>query len=249
VDDERTIADTLKIILQRAGFEVAVAYGGEESVTTAHSFRPDIVLADYYMPNVNGIEACIEIKRLLPACRIMMLSGHSLAEEIDRLPKGYDFLLISKPIPPDKLLQALTAESIEQSDTSRRFHILNVDDVEVHRYSMSRLFTRAGFEVSEAATGSDALRLAMERKPDLILLDIHLPDRDGYDVCATLKGNPETARITIMHVTSSAIDSESAARSKLAGADDYIPYPVSPRTLVQRSRDLLQLRLLKEFAS
>ncbi len=250
VDDERPIADMLHVILHQAGFEVSVAYDGLAAVTVAQSFRPDIVIADYHMPNLNGIEACIQIKRMLPASRIIMLSGHSLSEEFAPYQtNGFDFLLLSKPMHPGDLLQALASEKIQPSGTGKRLRILNVNDVEAHRYSLTRLFKHAGFDVIEAGTGSDALHSAFEYKPDLILLDIHLPDRDGYDVCATLKKNPETAQITIMHVTSSAIDPESALLSAKAGADAYIHYPIKPSRLVERTRELLQIRYLKEQAA
>ena len=149
VDDERPIADMLNVILQQAGFEVAVAYDGWEAIAIAQSFLPDIVLADYYMPNLNGIEACIQIKRRLPACRMIMLSGHTLSEEFAPYPTGYDFLLLSKPLHPTDLLRALAAERIEPSGSGERLRVLNVDDVEAHRYSLTRLFTRAGFDVIE----------------------------------------------------------------------------------------------------
>ncbi len=250
VDDEPLVADTLGIILQRTGFEVLVTYDGLEAVAAAKSFRPDIVLADYSMPKMNGIDACIEIKGVLPACRIIMLSGQSLSEEIEPYrSRGYDFAILSKPMHPSDLLKAIEAERVEPNDCRERLRVLNVDDVEEHRYSLSRLFAHAGFEVSEAATGTDALRIAIESKPDLILLDIHLPDGNGYEVCAALRKNPETARITVVHVTNSDFGPDSALRSANAGADAYIPFPFPPKKLVERSRELLQLRYLNEQAS
>jgi len=245
-DDERAIADTMGVILRLAGFEVKVCYDGSEAVAEASTFRPDIVLADYSMPQMNGIDACVRIKAMLPGCRIVMLSGHSLSHEMEkRQPGRHDFLLLSKPMLPDDLLTVLASGEGAPTSSDHMTRVLNVDDVEAHRYSITRLFARAGFEVTEAGTGCDALRLALESKPDVILLDIHLPDKDGFDVCAELKSNPETARITILHVTSSATDSDSAIRSKEVGADDYIAYPIAPSNLVRRVREVLQLRYLQ----
>jgi DNA-binding response OmpR family regulator len=248
VDDDNVIAETLGIILRKAGFEVRVCHDGSEAIAAARAFQPDIVLSDYEMPEMNGVDACVQIKSMLPGCRIIMLSGHSLHERLESFqPPRHDFLLLSKPIYPVELLDLLSSEQMQpRSDSESQIKVLNVDDVEEHRYSLTRLFTHAGFDVSEASTGNDALRSAIESKPDMILLDIHLPDVDGYDVCAALKRNPETAMITIIHVTSLAKGSESALRSAESGADDYIAYPVVPSTLVKRARELLQRRYLSD---
>ncbi len=248
VDDDTTIAETLGIILKKAGFEVHVCYDGAQAVAAARAFQPDIVLSDYEMPEMNGIDACVKIKSMLPGCRIIMLSGHSLHERLESCqPPRRDFLLLSKPIYPVELLDLLSSDEVQpKSDSESQIRVLNVDDVEEHRYSLTRLFAHAGFDVSEANSGNDAIRSALESKPDMILLDIRLPDVDGYDVCAALKRNPETAKITVIHVTSLATDPDSALRSAEAGADDYIAYPVVPSTLVKRARELLQRRYLND---
>ncbi len=248
VDDDLVIAETLGIILRKGGFEVHVCHDGSEAVSAARAFQPDIVLSDYEMPKMNGIDACVQIKSMLPGCRIIMLSGHSLHQRLESFqPPRHDFLLLSKPIHPVELLDLLSSEQVQpSSDSEPPIKVLNVDDVEEHRYSLTRLFTYAGFKVSEASTGNDALRAALESKPDMILLDIHLPDVDGYDVCAALKRNPETASITVIHVTSLATGSESARRSAEVGADDYVAYPVVPSSLVKRARELLQRRYLSD---
>lgn len=247
VDDELLIADTLKVILTRAGFEVSVAYNGIEALGQARAFRPDIVVADFSMPGTNGLDTCVSIKQVLPGCRVIMLSAHSLWDDIASYrSKGYNFMLLSKPIYPTELISAVRSQAVQTVQTERRIRVLNVDDVEEHRYSMSRLLTQAGFDLSEAATGEQALQMARSLKPDLILLDIHLPDRDGFAVCAALKADPETARITVVHVTSSAKSAESETKSRQVGADGYIPFPVVPSAFITRARELLQLQFLKE---
>jgi DNA-binding response OmpR family regulator len=120
-----------------------------------------------------------------------------------------------------------------------------VDDSEEHRYSISRLLARAGFEVLEAANGTEAVRQAIEMKPELVLLDIRLPDMDGCDVCKALKENPETATISVVHITAAGRDPEAAIRSAEAGANEYVPHPIAPKLLVHRIRELIQLRYLQ----
>jgi CheY-like chemotaxis protein len=249
IDDERTIADTLRIILRAAGFETMVAYSGETAIAVAGEFVPDIVLADYAMPGINGIETSVTIQRMLPGCRVIMLSGQFMGVDLDGYrTKGYNFLLLSKPIHPEELVRTLRAEEVIASESAAPARILNVDDKEANRYSISRLLAHAGFEVTEAGTGAEALREAIEKKPELVLLDIHLPDTDGYDVCTALKQGSDTAHITVMHVTSSEASSEFATRSAEAGADAHLSYPVEPKALIAQVRELLQIRYLRDEA-
>jgi CheY-like chemotaxis protein len=76
--------------------------------------------------------------------------------------------------------------------------ILNVDDDESGRYARSRLLRQAGFAIIEAATGEQALALAAERRPALILLDVNLPDRNGFEVCRAIKQDfPDTLVVQV----------------------------------------------------
>src|SRR4051812_48289334 len=108
--------------------------------------------------------------------------------------------------------------------------VLVVDDTEGSRYSVTRMLQKARYGVKEAATGRETLRLAAEQ-PDLIILDINLPDMTGYEVCRRLKADPATASIPILHLSASFIESESRAAGLEGGADGYLTYPVDSREL------------------
>src|SRR3954465_8229683 len=106
--------------------------------------------------------------------------------------------------------------------------ILNVDDNEGCRYAVSRILELNDFDVKEAATGADALRIACAEQPDLVLLDINLPDLNGYEVCRRLKAEPETARIPVLHITASYLTPADMARGLESGAENYLVEPVEP---------------------
>jgi CheY-like chemotaxis protein len=112
-DDEHTIADTLAIILEMNGFEARTAYDGREAVELARHWRPHILLTDLLMPGMGGIEAVIEICRMLPDCRVVLLSGvgsvGELTHELQR--RGFGFEILRKPIPPEELLQTLRTDA------------------------------------------------------------------------------------------------------------------------------------------
>lgn len=76
-DDEQIIADTLKMILSQDGFEVAVAYEGKTAVEIARQFSPQIFLCDVMMPELNGLEAAIQMRSIIPGCRVLLLSGQA----------------------------------------------------------------------------------------------------------------------------------------------------------------------------
>jgi PAS domain S-box-containing protein len=119
--------------------------------------------------------------------------------------------------------------------------ILVVDDREENRYITSRILQNAGYKVMEARSGQEALAKAAEL-PDLILLDIRLPDITGYEVCKRIKGNSVTRSVPVIHLSASFVTSESKVMSLEGGADSYLTQPVEPPVLLATVRALLRLR-------
>jgi signal transduction histidine kinase len=123
--------------------------------------------------------------------------------------------------------------------------ILVVNDNEVGRYATARALQVAGFEVIEADTGGRALEIAAER-PDLILLDVKLPDIDGFEVCRRLKSDPATGVIPVLHLSATFLDPDSQVRGLECGADGYLTYPLEPPVLVATIRAHLRARRAEE---
>ncbi len=119
--------------------------------------------------------------------------------------------------------------------------ILVVDDREENRYITSRTLRSADYLVVEACTGREALAKAAEL-PDLILLDIRLPDMTGFEVCKRIKANPNTRGIPVVHLSASFVTSESKVMSLEGGADSYLTQPVEPPVLLATVKALLRLR-------
>ena len=108
-DDEKIIADTIQMILPQHGFEVAVAYDGKTAIERARQFSPQVLLCDVMMPDMNGLEAALQIRAIVPECRVLLFSGQAgvldLIQEA-RL-RGHEFELLLKPIHPSELLDRL----------------------------------------------------------------------------------------------------------------------------------------------
>ena len=119
--------------------------------------------------------------------------------------------------------------------------ILNVDDNEPGRYATTRILNRAGFQVLEAGTGREALRLARSASPQLVILDVNLPDMNGIEVCRQLKTDPQTASIMVLQVSATNVALLDRVNSLSAGADSFLVEPVEPEELEAVARALLRL--------
>jgi two-component system cell cycle sensor histidine kinase/response regulator CckA len=119
--------------------------------------------------------------------------------------------------------------------------ILNVDDDLLGRFAITYLLRQTGFQVHEAGTAAEALRLAAD-KPDLVLLDVHLPDGNGLDICRRLKEDPATAEIPVIFLSAVAVSSEDRIRGLALGADDYLVKPIEPAVVVAHVKAILRIR-------
>ena len=117
--------------------------------------------------------------------------------------------------------------------------ILIVDDepdiVEILRYNLEK----AGYTTLTALNGLDAVNLAKQHHPDLILLDVMLPDMDGIQTCETIRSNPDLQGTIIAFLTARSEDYSEIAGFQ-AGADDYITKPIRPKVLISRIQSLLK---------
>ena len=109
VDDERVIADTLAIILNQSGFDASAVYSGTDAVERARKTTPDLVITDVFMPDLNGIQAAIQIRAFLPSCKILLFSGQAATADLleNARAQGHEFEILAKPVHPQDLLAKL----------------------------------------------------------------------------------------------------------------------------------------------
>jgi PAS domain S-box-containing protein len=124
--------------------------------------------------------------------------------------------------------------------------ILNVDDNDAGRYLKSRHLAAAGFRVIEAVNGTEALKLVESEGPDLVLLDVKLPDISGIEVCRQLKTDARTRFIPIVHLSATHIDVDMQVLGLETGADGYLTAPVEPAVLIATIKALLRARRAEE---
>ena len=114
---------------------------------------------------------------------------------------------------------------------SPRPSVLVVDDDDATRYTTRRVLQAAGFSVTEAENAGAALA-AIAHRPDLILLDLRLPDLDGFEVCRRIKSDPGTASVRVVPFTAVFHDDSDRRRAFAVGADGYLIKPIAPEQLV-----------------
>lgn len=120
--------------------------------------------------------------------------------------------------------------------------VLVVDDTDDSRELAVFVLERAGFAVSEAANGTDALRLASTIGPDAIVLDVQLPDLSGFEVCERLKAEPSTRPIPVLFLSTTHTGAGARVRGLESGAEGYLTKPCEPAELASAVKGLIRLR-------
>src|ERR1700742_3275976 len=119
--------------------------------------------------------------------------------------------------------------------------ILNVNDNEGPLYVVTMILRRAGFRVLEARSGTEALASVEANDPDLIVLDIRLPDVNGLEVCRRLRSNPKTASVKVLHTSATFVSLDTKVQSLSGGADGYLTQPFESEELLATVQSLLRL--------
>ena len=132
-----------------------------------------------------------------------------------------------------------------ETKENNRAKILVVDDNPKNVELLEASLASEGYDVLKAYNGAEALQVVKTARPDLVLLDIRMPEMDGYDVCRAIKSNPQTASISVIMVT--VYDEiEEIEKGVEAGADDFLSKPVNRMTVLSRVRIGLRISKLQD---
>ena len=126
--------------------------------------------------------------------------------------------------------------------SNKKSVVLNVDDNKDSLRIKTVTLRRAGFVVIEAETGGEAIRLVSESRPDVVLLDVNLPDLSGFEVCRRIRSNPATTSTLIVQISACFTKGSDKIKGLDGGADGYLTSPVEPPLLVATIRSLLRVR-------
>jgi signal transduction histidine kinase/DNA-binding response OmpR family regulator len=207
VDDEKPTRELIARGLQREGFRVVAAATGEEALRLAREKRPDAISLDVLMPGMDGWTVLRSLKAdpitaSIPVVMVSMLDDRDIGHALG----AADYL--TKPFDREKLVQAL--RRFRQGSTPRP--VLVVEDDPATREVVRRALERDGWIVFEADNGRSALESLKHAAPDLIVLDLMMPEMDGFEFVAELRRTESGRRIPVVVVTAKEITAEDRAR-------------------------------------
>jgi signal transduction histidine kinase/CheY-like chemotaxis protein len=238
VEDNAPAAEILRLYLAGAGYRVEVARDGEEGFTQAWQLQPSLITLDLLLPKVDGWDLLIRLKGE-PATRDIPVVIVSIVEE-----QGQGFALgaadyLVKPVSREEMLQALQRLGLTRPQLREKVTILTVDDDPLAVELVETMLTAEGFRVLKAYGGVEGLAVARQELPALLILDLLMPDLDGFAVLEQLRADPATAAIPIIILTSQNLTPHEKAR--LHGAMAYFAHKgeFSRQTFVELVRRFL----------
>jgi CheY-like chemotaxis protein len=244
VDDNEDIAALLKRQLEEVGYAVMAVSNGNEVLEAARQYQPSLITLDILLDKVDGFEVLAQLKADPETRNIPVVIASVLP---DMQSKGLslgaaDYLV--KPFEEDQVLETVQSllETVDTRATNGQRHftkILVVDDDKDIVAWLKKALTNNDFKVSGAYNGKEALQLARANQPDLILLDLKMPDMDGFEVIEQLKDDELTANIPVIVITGSSIDKK-RDKIKMVGLDakHLLTKPFSFEQLVSEIRRL-----------
>lgn len=228
IEDEEILGEILKKKLSLLGYEVQLVMDGKEGLATIRSMRPDLILLDIVLPNMNGYEILEKMKTeaLLSTSPVIVISNSGQPVEIDRVLElgAVDYLVKANFSPEevvDKVTRALPLVGSGSSLSLTGKKILVAEDDLFLRGLITQKMDKEGCEVSLAYDGEEAIKLTTIIHYDLILLDLVMPKMNGIETLKELKKNPETASIPVIIFSNLSQDADIKA-AKEAGAVDFI---------------------------
>jgi two-component system, cell cycle response regulator len=256
IEDNALNMKLVRSLLTLRGYQVLEVGDAERGVELALSHIPDLILMDIQLPGMDGLEATriIKSQEKTKAIPIVALTSYAMPGDETKAKEAGCSGYITKPINTRAFVETVkkyldnqpVAEAPAlQGSYRHKNRILIVDDDPMNVKLLSAKLPANDFETIRAFSGEEALRLTIQENPDLILLDIMMPEMDGYEVSHRLKANPATENIPIILVT--ALD---GAKDKIrgfdSGADEFLNKPVNDIELLTRIHSLLRLKHYRE---
>ncbi len=214
VEDDAKAAELLRLQLQRNGFRVLRAVSAEAALELAAQECPDLVTVDVQLPGMDGWTFIERFKQHPQFSRVPVLVVSIVADKILGLTLGASYVL-QKPVGRDELARALTASGFPPTVDGERRSVLVIDDDPKEIKLLGTYLQSTGYRVLTACSWQDGIDLARSKRPDLIVLDLMMPEVSGFEVIEVLKRDPATAGIPIVVVT--AKDVTDADRTRLDG--------------------------------
>ncbi|MCB8943052.1 MAG: response regulator [Ardenticatenaceae bacterium] len=207
IDDDPIVRDLMQRFLVKEGFHVETASGGQQGVEMALQLQPNLITLDVMMPDMDGWSVLSKLKANESTANIPVI----MLTMLDDRERGFalgatDF--VSKPIDRELLLRVLQRHQAQQPDAP----VLIVEDDEPTREMMQKMLEKEGWTVDTAANGRIALEHTQLRKPALILLDLMMPEMDGFQFAVEFRKQSDVQHVPIIVITAKDLTPEDQLR-------------------------------------
>ena len=206
IDDDEHSRDLIRRALEVEGYSIATARTGDEGLELAQSLSPSLITLDILMPGTDGWSVLSQLKKD-PATRSIPVVMLSIASDRQM---GYALGAVESLTKP--VDRAVLREVVGRYGKSGAFHVLVVEDDEHSRSLLIRYLDSEGWSHTEAENGIEALERARERRPDLVLLDLMMPEMDGFEFLEVMRQWPEYRSIPVVVITAKTLTKADRAR-------------------------------------
>lgn len=254
VDDHPNTAAMLARALSnfQRPVEVLTARSGHEALDLIGDSGVDVLITDFMMPGINGLELIEKLQGGREPAHIILITAYDspgLAATAKRL-KVNDYLV--KPVQPEKIrnivghvldgLQTPQPAMAAPVAARTQFKILIADDRVDNLHLLATRLESEGYSFITAIDGEETLRLVHEATPDLVLLDVNMPKKDGFEVLREIRADSRVAHIPVIFLTAARIEPRDVRQGLSLGADDYVTKPFDWRELAARIRAKLRVK-------
>jgi two-component system cell cycle response regulator len=249
-------------LLTAFGHEVLEAHDGSEGIGRARGEKPDLILLDIHMPQMDGYEAVHHLAKMPECYGIPIVAVTALAMVGDRekiMSSGFNGY-IAKPIDPESFAAQVQGylgaaalpqhplrvpfrkedEPVSGATVKKLAVVLFVDNMQTNIDLVRSVLEPSGDEVCAALSAREGIDLAQRTKPDLIVSDVHMPHQDGYEFLAMVQAVPGLSGIPFVFLSSSVWSMREQQQALIRGADKFIPRPIEPGVLLAELEECLQ---------
>jgi len=265
VEDEEYLSDMYKIKFEQAGYVTVVAHDGEEGFELAQKEQPDLILLDLILPKLDGFKVLAKLRKEpnTKKIKVFILSNLGQSDEVNKgMKTGADGYFIKANLTPSQLLEKVNVIFNNKSDMEKDIKnmtihaedseyrtvgkklakILLIEDEEAIINMYKLRFDKEGFQIEVARNGAWGLKLARQKKFDIILLDMVMPAMNGYEAIKVLKSDDNTKDVPIIILSNSAQDGDIKEAKKLGAAAYLLKSMITPAKLVQEVEKFLNKR-------
>lgn len=222
VDDDPAMLFTMTEILEDAGYDVYGVEDGYQAIELASREAFSLVFMDISMPGIDGVEAYRRIKSVSPGTPVIMMTGYSVESLISQAFEEGAYTVLYKPLDIMRLLTAV-------KDVLGAPCVLVVDDEPGARESVKSIFEDLGYQVALASNGQEAVKKVESKHYDVILMDIGMPEMNGFEACRRIVESDPSAKVVI--VTGREVN-QCARQALMAGAFSLLTKPVEPEDMI-----------------